>query len=155
MNETKLVLIILIIVEICNIFLFFYLIIKTWIARKWIKHEGLIMISSIECTVNRSTDNKFTEDYRPNIHYKYTIDDKIYVSKHVFFGDFLWQSLPFTSFAIKKKYKIHDKVIIYYNPKKPQQSVLERGIHFIVFLVFLSAIILLIIILFIGNHTLL
>ena len=40
-----------------------------------------------------------------------------------------------------KKYKASDEIVIFYNPQKPSQSVIERKPQFIVLLVFVGIVI--------------
>jgi hypothetical protein len=143
MNEVKIALIILMIIEISFIYLSFYVIIKIQIAKQWIQHKAIIIDSKVESFVNHSTDKTATTYYQHKVTYKYTINSIDYTSNRIFFGDFLWQSFPFISWIMKRKYKLHDRIMIYYNSKNPQQSVIERGINIIVFLVFVSTIIIL------------
>ena len=149
MREIEIGLIVLFAAWISSVCLFFYLIIKTLKAKKWIKHEGIIKVSDVQCMLHHNPGYK---EYKSIVRYEYIVDSILYTSKCVFFGDFLWVSFPFTTRRIKKKYKVHDKVIIYYNPKKTQQAVLEPGFHFVVFLTFLSILMLLVLILLFYNQ---
>ncbi|MDR1552344.1 MAG: DUF3592 domain-containing protein [Prevotellaceae bacterium] len=140
MNEFKVALIILMFVEILCIYLCIYLIIKIQQAKQWIRHEAIITHSTVESVINWSTDNTATTHYRYKVTYKYNINSVEYMSNRTFFGDFLWQSFPFISCIIKRKYKVNDRILIYYNLKNPQQSVIKRGFHVIFFLIFATTI---------------
>ncbi|MDR1985091.1 MAG: DUF3592 domain-containing protein [Prevotellaceae bacterium] len=137
MTETKLALIILCAIEILIIILFCYVIVKIYQAKYWTKHEGLIISSDIEKNITDDNDRMVTT-FKNNIFYKYSVNSIYYTSHRIFFGDFIWQSSYLISRKIKNKYNVNNKIVMYYNPKKPQESVLYRGIHIIVLLVFLS-----------------
>jgi uncharacterized protein YoxC len=81
MNEVKIALIILMVIEIFFIYLCCYLIIKIKNARHWIQHKAIITDSNVESFVDHSTDKTATTYYRYKITYKYSIDSIDYTKQ--------------------------------------------------------------------------
>ena len=133
MNELEIVLIGLVLGEFFGLCIIFYLLTKSYKARNWVQHKGLIISSNVEKLNDTGSNHTL---YRNKIRYKYIVDSKSYESNNIYFGWYFWQSFPFTTWNINKKYHANDKIIIFYNPKKPSQAVIERNPHSIVFIPF-------------------
>jgi len=71
--------------------------------------------------------------YKAIIQYKYTIDEKEYLSNRVFYGDDIGKDFSCSVKTIVKKYVKGEKVLVYYNPEYPNQSVLETGVHGVIY----------------------
>ncbi|MHA2227298.1 MAG: DUF3592 domain-containing protein [Candidatus Hodarchaeales archaeon] len=96
-------------------------------SRSWSTTEGTITSWSIK-------EGKLDEDYDtivyvPVIEYSYFVLDKQYRSEHI---RLFKQPSYFSELEAKKmidtRYPVGKKVPVYYNPKKPDQTVLEPGI---------------------------
>ena len=62
----------------------------------------------------------------PRIRYRYSVFDSTYVSNRIAFGGRLKYSNWGKARTLIRKYKVGDKVPVFYNPKKPKFAVLER-----------------------------
>lgn len=103
---------------------------------KWNKTKGSISDSKLDELI-METDSPIT--YKARVRYSYTIDGEEYISKRIFFGDFIRGGSQFSSRKLLKKYTKGAVVDVYYNPLKPEESVLEKGIHFNVVLLFITS----------------
>ena len=135
MTENEIALIILSIFEILILSLFVYVGIKVHKAKDWVESDGLIIYSDIETRI--TTGRNGGKTYRNKIFYKYSVSSTSYTGKCMFFGDFLSFGSYLISRRIKDKYKLNSTVTLYYNPEKPQESVLCRGFHINIALLFL------------------
>ncbi len=88
----------------------------------WRKTEGEILDKRVE----RVKEIIKYETYRPVIKYKYQVDGKEYISNRIFIT-------PFESDYNTAEKIINDfndkKVIVYYNPLDPSESILKRNLH--------------------------
>ena len=71
--------------------------------------------------------------YRAIIQYKYTIEEKEYFSNRIFYGNNIGKNLPFSVKTLVNKYVKEGKVLVYYNPNNPKRSVLETGVHSVIY----------------------
>ncbi len=108
---------------------------------KWGKTKGSIYYSELS---KQEMDAGSPVTYKAKVKYLYTINGKEYNSKRIFFGDFVSEGLPYNSKKLLKKYQKGSEVDIYYNTLKPEESVLERGIHFNVYLLFITSFLLIV-----------
>jgi len=97
----------------------------------WLALEGVITESKI---IHRSAANGGGWRKMSRIKYKYTVNNKSYVSDRIYISpvDFFKNQVYAKSYA--KKYKNNQTVKIYYNPESPSNSVIEKGINMRVYL---------------------
>ncbi len=94
----------------------------------WRYTSGKILRSEIE-TIQRNTINNRNEIvYAPKIIYSYEVDEKEYVSNRIKIMNDYSSNSPKAVQKIISKYRRDSDVVIYYNPRKPEKSVLEKGI---------------------------
>jgi hypothetical protein len=103
-----------------NAFQHYRSIIKT---NDWPQTEGSIVKSEVKIVKDAGTS------YLPDIHYTYKVDGKDYVSDQLIFG----KSVQFGKLSLAedycKTYPINSNHKIFYNPLKPDESILESGVH--------------------------
>jgi hypothetical protein len=111
---------------------------------KWPSIEGIIEQSKITVSLETFPDSHLmAKTYSNAVLYSYFIDDKQYHSNTIFIGDKIYLSTTEFNEKLKSKYNIAKKILVYYDPKNPQKSVLEKGIHNINILLFFIGIALL------------
>ena len=110
--------------------------------------DGEIICSKIE----EEYDSDGGGGYKAAIQYKYTIGEKEYFSNRIFYGNNILKTFPKSVKNLVTKYAKGEKVIVYYNPRYPNMSVLETGVHAVIYralftglLLLLSSIIVLVI----------
>ena len=129
----------------------FYLVAKEHVSKHWPTTQGRIIASKVVAVVD---ENVYGYECTPYVHYKYSIDS------HKFQGDkisltskspFSWKSVTKTlretqSYSSAEKiikcYPIGSKVLVYYNPRNPKESVLQLGVELwiVFFFFFVSAV---------------
>lgn len=86
----------------------------------WLITEGEV----VESTISRSKTNTV------NITYWYSVSGVQYCSSRVYFGsEISFSTNKERQEQMVREYKEFSKVQVYYNPEKPQESVLETGFH--------------------------
>ncbi|MBI9019329.1 MAG: DUF3592 domain-containing protein [Phycisphaerae bacterium] len=92
-------------------------------SKNWPTVEGVILSSEM---VSHSDDDGNT--YSGDIAFDYTVDNILYSSGRVRFGE-INTSNPAVVKEIISKYPVSKKVTVYYMPDDPFESVLEPGIY--------------------------
>ena len=111
---------------------FVYLFILSRNTKKWLSIEGKINKSKLEIT-NQDIGNDMSVSHKANIEYQYVISENTYYSERVFIGDYIRRNFFRSVEPIVDKYAKDKKVLVYYNPNNPKRSVLETGIHFVIY----------------------
>ncbi len=98
--------------------------------RSWSSTQGTITAANASIVSNyQQTRKLFSTKNSVNFYYQYAVNGENYLGSRIFFGDTF---LSLFSFVAAKgsveKYKENQTVTVYYNPAKPQDSVLEPGI---------------------------
>ena len=113
---------------------FVYIFILSKKSTKWRITEGKIISSEMNEILDGGSS------YYADIQYKYTIGEEEYFSDRIFYGNNIGKNLPFSSKTLVNKYVKEKKVIVYYNPRNPNESVLETGVHAVVYRALFSGI---------------
>jgi hypothetical protein len=93
-------------------------------SRKWPRAPGKVT----RAFVDRREDGEGPL-YLVKVLCRYRIGDSEYICSRLRFGLPLWSSIPWTYFSrALKKYTAGDDVEVAYNPKKPEESILEPGL---------------------------
>jgi hypothetical protein len=92
-------------------------------SKSWSTIEGTIIFSRV--MEHKDSENNIS--YKPSIKYKYKVDGTIYRSDRIFFGDMMEQTSSELSMSYVKKFPENTKVVAYYNPYNPKESVLIPG----------------------------
>lgn len=109
-----------------------YLTVKSNETKKWHETTGVVLKSELEKTSTAAGYDGESQSFKAAIEYRYKVDNQEYTSKRVFYGDKISKPLPFKSKSLIKLYSKNSEVIVYYNPLKPEESVLQKGLKFIV-----------------------
>jgi hypothetical protein len=92
---------------------------KVEASQSWFPATGVVIASSL-----KKHYRKGGVDYEPQVAYTYTIMGTPYSGKRFCFGtQRLSQKKAWEKLA---KYPMNGKIIVYYNPEKPTEAVLER-----------------------------
>ena len=119
---------IVLLVGILILFYFIYIYNLSINTRNWNPVQCQIEISEME---KSDIGNRIS--YKAKVKYSYRVDGKIYFSKRIFVGDYNWKNLPSSVKKHLNKYKQGAKVTAYYNPMKPNKSVLETGVNIMIY----------------------
>lgn len=93
----------------------------------WDKTKGKILSS--ELVVHKGTGDSSSRTFKPKVVYQYSIRDKIYKSKRVYFGSNIMSSFKKSkSEKIVTRYSKDKEVDVYYNRMNEKLSVLEPGV---------------------------
>ena len=96
-------------------------------AQNWLTTDGEILSSELD--YSRSMNSRITT-YNAKIEYRYKVNDKVYISKRIYFGSSIMSSSKKEkSNTLKNNYKANQNVTVYYNPDNHSMSVLETGYH--------------------------
>ena len=106
---------------------FIYIFILSKRNKNWKITEGEIISSKMQESLDVGAM------YQADIQYKYVIGEKEYFSKRIFYGHYLGKNFPKSIKTLINKYVKGKKVLVYYNPKHPDKSVLETGVHTIIY----------------------
>jgi len=140
MNKALLLSILLGAGGICLLLHFVYLLFMSIKTKTWECIDGIIL----DARVKRSTNVSLADTFRLKVKYKYVFHGKEIISKRVFWGDFIGINFSGRYKKRVENYTQCNAVNVYYNPDKPTQSVLEKGVHPIIFRELIGGIILLI-----------
>jgi len=89
----------------------------------WPTADGIITSSE----VTHSTDSDGGDSYSPEVTYTYTVDNVNMENDTIKFGENSYSSSRKAD-GIASNYPVGKNVIVYYDPEKPDQSVLEPGV---------------------------
>ncbi|WP_457640029.1 DUF3592 domain-containing protein [Persephonella sp.] len=89
----------------------------------WKKSEGVILKSDIK----KDSSTVSYDYYYPDVLYRYTVNGKEYTSNRIFLTEIA--SDRKTIEKLVSQFPEGQKVVVFYNPLKPEDSVLKRGYH--------------------------
>ena len=138
MDDTFFIISFLFIIGIILFVAFIYFLYKSKQTLFWKETVGEIIKIGID---KREGDRKRKSLlYQPFIEYTYIIDERRYESKRIFFGDFMrTTSLNYAQKIINRLSK-RNQVRVFYNQMNPEESVLEKGINPIIYLLLICGI---------------
>jgi hypothetical protein len=96
---------------------------KGYDSLNWPTAEGVVTSSEI----TRSTVES-SSVYHADVHYKYTVGEKLYISDRVSFGQYD-SSDPRHANSIVNRYGQDQKIRVYFNPISPEDSVIVPGVN--------------------------
>lgn len=79
--------------------------------------------------LSEDLDSEGEKLYKFVIEYSYTLDGTEYKGKTIFIGDGFYTNDKSKVDEYLKKFVVFQRVSVYYNPKKPKMSVLEKGLN--------------------------
>jgi len=112
----------------------------------WRSCKGEILHS----LVDRQQVGTSSPSYKAKIEYKYTAENQVYFSKRIYFGSSLFKFSAYRKEAdsLVEKFRVGDSIDVFYNPRKPDESVLIQGVNSIVYIVFGSGLVCIVIAVF-------
>ncbi len=100
---------------------------KSLAAKDWPTVDGKVMTSEISRTRSRSGRRRRSRNmYSADIVYEYSVDNIIYRSERVSFGDYR-SSSPAHAREVVDNYPVGASVRVYFDPENPATAVLEPG----------------------------
>ena len=94
-------------------------------ALAWPSTDGRIVESVVE--EKHLPGDRPNMRFAPRIAYEYSVDGRAYRSERVAFGDVFWSLAPQAARAKVARYPRGAQVTVYFNPRRPQEAVLERA----------------------------
>lgn len=110
---------------------FLYLHITSSKTKNWKHVKGKILISNID-NINYTGEDADLS-YKAKVKYQYNLNGKNYLSKKIFYGDYIRSNMSYRAKKVIKKYGKDEIVTVYYNPDNPEESVLETGINPVIY----------------------
>jgi hypothetical protein len=100
---------------------------KSVLSKSWTTTIGKVIKSEIYT----SRDNDANAMYRPDIAFEYIVNGEKYMSDRLYYGVKIMSSGNWiNSRKLLEKYPVDKEIIVYYDPDRPIDSVIEPGIHF-------------------------
>lgn len=97
-------------------------------ALSWPSVEGEVLVSEIHSKWTTDGQGKAVMRHTPDVQVRYVVDGQIFTGKRIAFYSRLIDTSAQAQ-AICDRYPSGGRVPVYYNPKKPADSVLERREH--------------------------
>ena len=94
--------------------------------KQWPTTSGTILNAQIETRQDSDPDFDYHDTHEPRVHYAYRVDGELYESRRLFFGSQMTNDYFEASDSLFGIHK-NKKVTVYYDPSKPQRSVLQIG----------------------------
>jgi hypothetical protein len=105
---------------------------QLWDMRRWSSAQGKVLVSEVESLMDEgaSENSTPTQMFRPSVVYTFKVDGRQYMSDHVVpgtqtSGKVAGRAPGFVNDRVAK-YPPGSSVTVYYDPRDPTQSVLER-----------------------------
>lgn len=102
----------------------------------WLPVSGVITVSNMRVDTSTSTtgvgsrsERTTSTSYAPEISYDYSLAGVMYSNSDIILGGNVGTGSSSRARRLINKYPLGAQVTVYYNPKDPYQSVLERGVH--------------------------
>lgn len=102
----------------------------------WLPVNGTITVSSMRVDTSTSTTgtggsyrSTTSTSYAPEISYEYSLMGVKYSNSGIILGGNIGTGSSARASRLINKYPVGAAVTVYYNPRDPYQSVLERGLH--------------------------
>ncbi len=106
-----------------QILFFLRIVYQTERSKQWPITTGIILSSEWSSFGSDNADSSKT--YKADIKYQYQIDEKVYTSRKIYYGD--WISISFSSLVkrIVREYGVGKECIVHYDPQYPSKAVLR------------------------------
>ena len=95
------------------------------VSQSWQGTQGKVIESRLDKRSSTDSDGHTSTSYDAIVLYKYSAMGKEYTGDRVAFG--VKNTNPGPADAILKRYPVDTQVMVYYNPDKPKEAVLERS----------------------------
>ncbi len=127
LNMTQIVALIILIIGFVIFSLSMIPVLKSRLSKSWNTVTGKVIKSEIYT----SRDSDANATYRADIAFEYIVDGSKYLSDRLYYGVKIMSSDNWiNSKKSVDKYPVGKEIIVYYDPDKPNDSVIEPGIHF-------------------------
>ena len=106
-------------------------------SQEWNSTQGKVIQSNLQSvlvprggrkSLNGDGSVRLTTAYIPEILYEYRANAEVFQSKQIFLGQ-LFPTDIVTASGFVERYPAGKKVTVYFNPEKPDYSILERNMH--------------------------
>jgi hypothetical protein len=97
-------------------------------SKSWPSVKGTVTESRVAIRQTES-DGKMINMYYPKVVYHYFVNDTSFTNNKISFGEYGTDKRKHANKVIGK-YPVNSEVTVYYNPKNPQEAVLERKAGF-------------------------
>lgn len=104
-------------------------------SQTWPKTSGKITHSSVSTSRSRS-NGKTKTLYSSDVTYQYQVQSRDYTCSNVFFGGDASSSSSSAAHQLVERYPTGRQVDVFYDPKHPENAVLEPGAHWQSYLVY-------------------
>jgi len=97
-------------------------------SERWAKAEGVVEDAGAYEKVGRTLRGRPMVEHSAIVHYKYTVKGKEHEGGRIAFGPS--ESYSFLAKALASQYRPGQKVMVYYDPARPESAVLKREVLF-------------------------
>ena len=95
-------------------------------SQNWPAAPGTITVSEVRESRTTDQDDNIQVSYYPYVEYTYFAGGQVQTSKMISFGGTQGFNRPQPAQEVLQKYPLNGSVMVYYNPQKPQEAVLEK-----------------------------
>ena len=100
--------------------------VKSQASQSWPTAQGVVVSSEVTARRSRSGKGRHRTTYGADVRYEYTVNGVQYSSGKISFGEYRTHSRGPAQAAVDQ-YPRQAEVVVYYNPDKPEEAVLEPG----------------------------
>ncbi len=100
---------------------------KAGASQQWPAAPGTIIISEVRQGSTSDEDGGVKYHFYPHVEYTYFAGGQMNTGKQVSFGGVQGFNTPAQAETSVKKYPVNSNAMVYYNPVKPQEAVLEKA----------------------------
>jgi len=103
-------------------------------SRDWPTTQGVILSSAVERVRRNDPDRGFTTTFHARISFSYSVGGEPYTGDRVGVGDY-GRNTNHHARSVVRKYPVGSQVTVYYDPNRPQSSLLEPGVRPMAFVI--------------------
>lgn len=117
-----------------------------WMGQKsknWPRTLGVLLSAKIKMDQSEGRDGSLTYSNSASVRYKYTVNETSYISERIGFGTSGFSNaseMEVRLWLLDRQWKAGNQIPVYYNPRKPRESVLVPGIYGSYYLALLAGI---------------
>ncbi|HQO58006.1 MAG TPA: DUF3592 domain-containing protein [Candidatus Omnitrophota bacterium] len=108
------------------VYLGFMSYVKSRASQSWPTAQGVVVSSEVAAHRSRSRKGHHRTTYGAKVRYEYTVNGVQYSSDKISFGEYRTHNRG-PAQATADRYPPQVEVVVYYNPDKPEEAVLEPG----------------------------
>ena len=100
-----------------------------WASESWPSVDGIVIESKLDSsTQSNGAERESTTTYFPHVTYNYTVNGDSFDGYEIAFSGYSSTDRSEVE-AVLARYPVNQVVTVYYNPDKPNRSVLEPGVR--------------------------